>query len=319
MKEIGGYLELETLSGRGEYYPDLIALNSGRNALAYLIQAKHIRKLYIPGFLCDTVPLLCEREHIPYERYDVDAQFRPVFDKELEIGAYFYLVNYYGQLSDEEVLLWKQKYDRLIVDHVQAFFQNPLKGVDTIYSCRKFFGVPDGAYLATDAALKTELPADVSAERMAHILGRFDTARAGDYYAASRDNNRQFRELELRQMSRLTHNILGAVDYQYVMDARNRNYAVLESALGARNGLKLKKPAAPFAYPFYYKNGLQVKKELAQRGIFVPTLWPNVLEQGNELERDFAANILPLPCDQRYGRDDMQIMLQKLDSIIEIS
>lgn len=317
MKEIGGYLELEILSGSGEYYPNLIALNSGRNALAYLIQAKHIQKLYIPGFLCDTIPLLCEREHIPFERYDIDAQFRPVFEKELELGAYFYLVNYYGQLSDEEILFWKQKYDRVIVDHVQAFFQKPLDGIDAIYSCRKFFGVPDGAYLATDTFLEEPLPVDVSAGRMGHVLGRFDAGSARDYYKASQENNRGFRDLELRAMSRLTHNILGAVDYAHVQAARERNYAVLDRALGSQNALKLKMPVGPFAYPFYCWNGLQIKKELARKGIFVPTLWPNVLEQGNELEQDYVANILPLPCDQRYDSEDMLRVAEEIFQCID--
>jgi len=203
-------------------------------------------------------------------------------------------------------LFWKQKYDRLIVDHVQAFFQKPLAGIDTLYSCRKFFGVPDGAYLATDTFLEGPLPVDVSASRMGHVLGRFDTDSARDYYTASQDNNRRFRDLELCSMSRLTHNILGAVDYLHVQNARERNYAVLERALSAQNSLKLSSPIGPYAYPLYCRNGLQLKKELAQVGIFVPTLWPNVLEGGNALERDYAANILPLPCDQRYREDDMK-------------
>ena len=106
-------------------------------------------------------------------------------------------------------------------------------------------------------------------------------------------------------MSRLTHNILSAVDYAHVQNMRERNYAVLERELGVHNSLKLRSPIGPFAYPFYCKNGLQAKNELAQKGVFVPTLWPNVLEQGRERERDYAANILPLPCDQRYDSDDM--------------
>ena len=39
MKEIGGYFGLETLTQK-EYYFNLIALNSGRNCLAYLLKAK---------------------------------------------------------------------------------------------------------------------------------------------------------------------------------------------------------------------------------------------------------------------------------------
>ena len=45
MKEIGGYLELERPAGQ-EYHHGLLALNTGRNAVAYLIKARKIRKLY---------------------------------------------------------------------------------------------------------------------------------------------------------------------------------------------------------------------------------------------------------------------------------
>ena len=40
--EIGGYLELNDSSG-SEFYPDLLALNTGRNALACLIREKGIK------------------------------------------------------------------------------------------------------------------------------------------------------------------------------------------------------------------------------------------------------------------------------------
>ena len=39
MTEIGGYFELDDLIHK-EYYPDLIALNTCRNALLYVIKAK---------------------------------------------------------------------------------------------------------------------------------------------------------------------------------------------------------------------------------------------------------------------------------------
>ena len=64
--EIGGYFGLEASVGR-EYYPNLIALNSARNALVYLCKAKKIEKLYLPYFLCDSILEICKRENILYE------------------------------------------------------------------------------------------------------------------------------------------------------------------------------------------------------------------------------------------------------------
>ena len=50
MKEIGGYFGLERFTGK-EYYDSLISLNTGRNALAYLLKSRTIKKIYIPYFL----------------------------------------------------------------------------------------------------------------------------------------------------------------------------------------------------------------------------------------------------------------------------
>ena len=60
MKEIGGYLELDHYSGY-EFYQEAIPLNCARNCLAYLIEAKGIRKIYLPLYLCSSVKETCEK------------------------------------------------------------------------------------------------------------------------------------------------------------------------------------------------------------------------------------------------------------------
>ena len=107
MKEIGGYFELEQSNGFGEYYPSMIALNSARNALLYLVRAKGIKKLFIPYYLCDSISSVCERESIPYECYHISSNLLPDFDKNLGDDEYLYIVNYYGLLSDDEILSFK--------------------------------------------------------------------------------------------------------------------------------------------------------------------------------------------------------------------
>ncbi|MDO4218976.1 MAG: hypothetical protein Q4C78_03180 [Synergistaceae bacterium] len=141
MKEIGGYFELDRLtSDKGEYYKDLIALNTARNASVYLVKVKGIKKIYIPYFLCDSISLVCDREKIVYEYYHVDESFQPVFAKALNDDEYLYIVNFYEQLSNERilVLVLKNKCERIIVDNTHAFFQQSTEGIDTIfYSCHK--------------------------------------------------------------------------------------------------------------------------------------------------------------------------------------
>lgn len=317
MREIGGYFGMETFPG-DVYHKGLLALNSGRNALAWLLRARGIRKLNIPYFLCDSVSGVCERENCAVAYYHIDSSFLPRFDRELEDGEWLYVVNYYGQIADEQVLQMVSRRKRIIFDNVQDFFRQPLPGVDTIYSCRKFFGVPDGAYLATDAP-PIPLEQDASKDRMKHILGRFEGDCASDYYSDFKENDRAFRELPVQTMSRLTDNLLRALDYDTIRRKRNANWAQLHDALGAYNKLELTSPDGPYMYPFYCENGMKLKKQLAAEKIYIPTLWPNVLDlDGCRMEKDYAQNILPLPVDQRYDGQDMAristLLLQMLQN-----
>ncbi len=305
IKEIGGYFGLEELVSK-EYYPDLVAVNNARCALLYIIHAKHYNKVYLPYFLCDSVRLVLEREKILFEEYRIDKSFFPLLDIRTKPDEVVYIVNFYGLLCDEQLISLKNRFGNIVVDNAQAFFARPVKGIDTLYSCRKFFGVPDGGYAYTEAEFQENIPIDVSMDRMKHILGRFEGTSASDYYDYFNNNDESFKEIELRRMSKLTHNILGAIDYPAAKRRREENFLFLSKELGEMNGLKMKCPPGPYAYPFYVQNGMAIKKQLAKRKIFVATLWPNVLGTGLDIETDFTENILPLPCDQRYSETDMQ-------------
>jgi hypothetical protein len=88
--------------------------------------------------------------------------------------------------------------------------------------------------------------------------------------------------------------------------------------LGKQNKLELTTPKGAFAYPFYVENGIKIRKELAQKKIYIPALWPNVLNDipKDSIEHDYAANILPLPCDQRYSIDDMKCVVEEMRKCI---
>lgn len=315
MKEIGGYMELEHFSGE-EFYPEDVALNNARSALLYILRARNAEKVWLPCYLCESVRKMLIREGIAFEEYHVDSDFLPQFNETLTAGEYLYVVNYFGLLSPEKEQKLSTRFHNVIFDHVQAFFQRPISGVDTVYSCRKFFGVPDGGYAVTAAVLQEPLKQDKSMDRFRHLLGRFEGTAAGEFYDDFKQNDHSFLNSELLTMSDLTHNLLRAIHYAHVQLQREENYRVLNDMLGAKNSLNLTLPNGPYAYPFYCENGLVIKKLLAQKGIFVPTLWPNVLEQGSELERDYAANILPLPCDQRYSAEDMLRVVEEVRKCI---
>ncbi|MGN0521689.1 MAG: hypothetical protein ACI4IQ_03520 [Eubacterium sp.] len=311
MKELGGYIELDRYN-LPMLHENAVALNCARNCLAYLIRAHKIKKIALPYFLCSSVKNLCHKENVQTSFYHIDADFMPV-EINLADGEWLYAVNYYGQLTSEKTELLKQKYGRIIIDNAQAYFDMPSDGIDTIYTCRKFFGVSDGAFLYTDKVLNEDLPVDESFDRMRFLLGRFERP-ASEFYSDYSANNALFSSQPVKQMSRLTLNLLHGIDYDFVKHKRTENYNALFENLENINALKLKPAKGAFAYPLWLENGADVRKRLLEKKIYIPTLWPNVLDdtRKEDLEYSFAKNILPLPCDQRYGREEMDYLIKEV-------
>lgn len=328
MKEYGGYIQLDTYRGT-EHYPELPAFNSGRAALRFLIRYHGIKKLFLPGFCCSTVWEACQAEGISWEFYSIDPRFHPIFQQSLQNQEWLYVVNFYGTLADQDMEALAVRHPRIIADYTHAFFQKPLPELDTLYSCRKFFGVADGAYLSIGTSaehgwemLYHSLPLDASHDRMHFLLGRFE-GQASDFYQEYDENNQRFTSEPVKRMSPLTRNLLRAIDYSFAKQRRTENFQYLHMRLKALNKLELPVIPGAYAYPFWYQAqpdaGARLRKELICQKIYVPTLWPEVMEQYPEdsLEYQMTCNILPLPIDQRYTTEDMEhilgILLKLLD------
>lgn len=316
MREIGGFIEIAESRG-SEYHENAIALNCGRSCLEYLIKAKNIQKMYIPYFLCASARNLCKKCGCEFEFYSIDTDFKPIITKSPKSDELVMIINYYGQLDDNYITLLKNQYQNIVIDNTQAFFKKPQNGIDTFYSCRKFFGVPDGAYLYTDTAYNGAIETDISYDRMSFLLGRYELGPQ-KFYEDYVKNNGRFSKEDIKLMSKLTHNLLKSEDYDYVSVRRTKNFEYLNERLSEVNKLKLKIPHGPFMYPLLVDNGEYVKKKLIENKIFVPTLWPATFDVApkDSIEWNFAKNIVPLPIDQRYEIDDMKYMLEVLKDVL---
>lgn len=310
-KAIGGYFELE-LPHHEEYHKKALRLNSGKNCLEYILRCRNYSKVYVPYYTCDVVLKPFQELGIAYEFYHVNMHLELSHDLHLNSGEALLYTNYYGlkQRYTEELA---QKYgNSLIVDNTQAFFARPLSGIDTFYTCRKFFGVPDGAYLYCDAVNADGLEQSASYDRFEHLLKRIDLS-AGEGFGAYHENEDRLEHQPIRTMSKLTQRLMQSIDYDDIAERRKSNYKLLHKALGEENNLKLTldEDAVPMVYPFLPSvEGLREK--LIENKVFVARYWPNVLDwtTKDDIEYLLAYQMQPLPIDQRYGEDDMKRIIE---------
>ncbi len=306
MTAIGGYFELELRKGE-HYHKDALRLNTARNCFEYILRARGYRKVYIPYYTCEVMLEPLQKCNVLYEFYHINEQLEPAKSYNLLPNEAFLYTNYYGLKQRCVERLALQYGSQLIVDNAQAFYAKPIEGIDTFYSPRKFFGVPDGAYLYTTQLLNQELEQDQSYQRMSHLLMRADIgAEAG--YEVFRNNDDALKNNPIRKMSNLTEKILCGIDYEAIKQQRRANYQMLDETIGTQNHIHFHLDASdvPMVYPFYSENML-LRQHLIANKIFVATYWQNIFAwcQPNMWEHQLTQKLLPIPIDQRYNGDDM--------------
>ena len=310
MNEIGGYFELELRKGR-PFHSNAIALNTGRNALELIIITKKYTKVYIPFYSCDVILEPFEKQKIEFEFYHINVEFEPVFDfSKIKENEGFLYINYFG-LKNRYIAELSISIVNLIIDNTQSFFSKPIQKVPTFYSCRKFFGVPDGAYLYIDGISDLYQPLDHSENRFTHLLNRVEYD-AGEGYDDFKNNDNFLIGQPIMKMSKLTNALLCNIDYDSVRKIRVENFLFLHDKLLKKNELKiiLDSEFVPMVYPFK-TNQQGLKQKLIDNKIFVATYWPNVLEwcDNKYIDSCLTENLLPLPIDQRYGENEMKKIL----------
>ena len=311
MQEIGGYFELADYEqGKGFPHQDGILLNTGRNALEYILRCLgYVKSIYLPYYTCEVILEPLKKLHIPWVFYHINAKFEMADEIQPGKGEYIIANNYFG-IKDAYIKSLAEKYgDYLIVDCAQALFAKPIPGIKTFYSTRKYVGVADGgvAY-GVDGKYSLLYDEDDSTLHNSHLRIRKEQgAEAG--FLDFQQNETKLDNQPIRLMCHNTSDILWHIDYHKVTTRRRENFAYLHDALKNKNILRLPEIdsfACPMVYPFVTKSDRNLRKKLIENKVFVARYWPNVQKLSNyEIEYEFATKIVPLPCDQRYGEEEM--------------
>jgi len=305
--ELGGYFGLE-LPDNGDIFSGAVKFQSGRAALHAVLESARVRRVLLPAYICDSVIQAITDAGAAFEYHSLDDSLYPTgLPSSLPRASAVLYVNYFG-LCDANVgpLMQEVSHNQLIIDNAHALLAPPTDSLATIYSPRKFVGVPGGGMLVT-SDLEIEVPdrEDVgSLARVKHLLIRL-AYTAKDGYPEYVDSEASLSDTAPLRMSRLSSRLLAAVDFKAVGEKRQANFAALASRLDKHNTLKwsLEKQATPLRYPLVLDvDVLALKKHLAEKGVYIPTYWRECKTRvKSHVESRLTECCLPIPCDQRYS------------------
>ncbi len=310
---IGGFFELEIPVAGHAYHEDAMALSTGRACLMACLCHMKPTRAFVPHYTCNATLHPFRQLNIELVFYELDECFRPFKIPDLLDDDCFLLTNYWGLqrgLANEFV---DRIRDKLVIDNTHDFYwRNEVPLSWSFTSARKWFGVPDGAFLYS--------PQSIGHDRILNEKIPRNTDISLDYALNRWRGNQQqgFRQyqvyeeslgLKLQRISKYSEAVLSRLDLQAAAQQRKQNYEYLEGQLSSTNQIELLNGfgQTPFAYPYLPLHPVD-RDKLYQLQVFVPQLWRDVLRRGAVCDHSkiWSTQLLPLPIDHRYGLEEMR-------------
>ena len=311
--EIGSFLELQLPNGR-EWYrgeTDIARLNTGRMGIWHAFRITGCKRIWIPIYQCDSIRETFEKKGVPMCFYHQDRCFNPI-DIEAKEDDAVLLVNYYGIMSSPRMAELAKPYKYPIIDCAQAFFCDPVENALTVYSCRKFVGAPDGAYVVgKDAHLYVEeYPQCYSSDTAAFLLKRIEYGCEGKGYEARSLNEHRIDAEDCMKMSKLTRSLMDAEDYMFNRQKRKENFAYAHKLFGGINKIDstayMDEATIPMVYPLLLEDDdLLTRLQTAKH--FQGHWWSYICEEQpiDCFEHWISRYMIPITIDQRYGKEEL--------------
>lgn len=306
----GGFQPLEIRYWEEYYSPEkynILKYNSAKAGLNILLKTKKIDKIYVPLYLCPNVLKEIEKHNIEVIYYKINMELLPQLHN-IPDKSWIYIVDYFG-IMDERIDKYITTHCNMhfILDNCHSFFHLPTVGKNYIYSCKKFFGVPDGAYVITDEFL-TEQPEMTEGSEYANYLLECLEKGTNACYLRKKQVDKYLNN-NYGGISKLADLLMKSIDYSKVITSRRENARIYNRAFKEINNLSIEDNAIPYMYPLNIKKN--IKKNLIEECIYVPTLWSHCTnpKYKGSVEYNLAENTLFLPVDQRYDQEDIEYII----------
>lgn len=335
-KEIGSEFWIgEVPSGRMENRDSRYVL-SGRTAIDLVLQdlmaRRPVRRVYMPAYCCDSMTEPFLQRGIGLVFYDICLE--DVLEYRIDVDApvdVLYVNNYFGYrtgLDASVVRRFKGRGVTVVYDRTHSLFleDDPLISLAdySFSSLRKWTGIVTGAIVtgivspyrlgecpywegkaAAMQAKKKYLDGDptVSKDAFLEAFALFGHELAGDYRNYAMDG--------------LSYTLWQQEDFASLKIKRRENAEILHSGIPAGHFIaRLEPGCCPLFVPVFFQTKDErdrVRAEMIRQQVYCPVHWPKpaVIPSGLSAHALYDCE-LSLLCDQRYGRAEMEKILEIL-------
>ncbi len=309
---------------------------SGRSAISALLSRLRPAAVWMPSFVCSSVvdAVRASEAHLVY--YPIGRELcltaEDLISMEPGKGDCLYLIRYFSVSYSEE--FWqelarlKQEKGLTVIEDLslEMFSEIRSEVVDyAVCSLRKWMPIPDGGVIASPHPLSELTPTAgpgeytlyyLTAQLMKHAYLKDKTLDKQRFlHYANRGIARLFEDDAVRGMSELSQQLLRQTDFETIQQRRIENYDCLHALLseipelqipGSREG-----DSVPLGMFMLTEERDALLAYLIQHGIYCNVHWrTSEITAQHESSRFLSAHCLTIPCDQRYGREEMQYIHQ---------
>lgn len=354
MKEYGSNFELSYTPGEGNKCvlrdnDNIFYLRSARECLlliGQIVSNKGIDTVFIPALCCVSMVQAFIQIGMKVVYYRLDSHLRIDYDY-LDINfrsnSLLLLIKYHGMNTYEsdaiKHIVSKYNNIQIVQDCTQHIFTDDLYDDLADYhigSLRKWIAIPDGAFLFSRNAVNLK-DAVVKSDNDEFVRVAYEAMVEKTEYLMSgcKELKKQYREKNAYCMNYLREKIIPTelsfiakniisndIDFQDVIYQRRNNYNILHDAICKRHPDILRFTVGqecPLCFPLFVNNRNNIQMILAEKGVFCQVLWP--LPEAARIicnnSLNYSEHTLAIPCDQRYSREDMNVISKMINEIID--
>ena len=321
-----------------------IYLRTAREAILYICKRNKLKTVLMPALCCASMVQPFIQSKIEVRYYKMKNNLTIDYEdlrKKLKDDSFIFVMHYYGvKTFDSNILqdiVQSYKNIQVIQDCTQHIFAKNLYDDIADYwigSIRKWVSIADGAFLAST---KHKLNHVIQIkEDDGFVETTIQAMQLKQQYLSDGDENKKklYREkfgncmaqlkgeIVVHSMSdvsrKMFYNIVDCVD---VCNKRTDNYNVLYERLKCDVPEILKyssKHMGALCLNIVVSNQDKVQQKLASKGIYCQVLWPlnKEAEDTCRFSKWYAEHMLAVPCDKRYGIEDMLVISDELRKVI---